>query len=112
MAAELDFCEGTELYKKDLPGMVADGRITMAQLEKAAGHILRAKILSGMIDGQPPASEAGPRDSPAHRALVYESGLKSIGPPQERGWHPAPSAPSQIGGHHRPQCGESPAGWP
>ncbi len=78
MAAELDFCEGTELYNKDLPAMVADGRITQAQIDKVVGHVLRVKILSGMIDGQPAVSEEQTRDSPEHRALVYESGLKSM----------------------------------
>jgi beta-glucosidase len=78
MAAELDFCEGAELYTKDLPGMVKDGRITAQQLNTAAGNILRTKILSGMIDGQPKILEEQTRDSPEHRALVYESGLKSM----------------------------------
>lgn len=78
MAAELDFCEGAELYTKDLPGMVREGKITAQQLNTAAGNILRTKLLSGMIDGQPKILEAQIRDSPEHRALVYESGLKSM----------------------------------
>ncbi|MEY3895558.1 MAG: hypothetical protein RLZZ214_1077, partial [Verrucomicrobiota bacterium] len=78
MAAELDFCEGAELYTKDLPGMVKEGKITPQQLNTAAGNILRTKLLSGMIDGQPKIVEEQTRDSPDHRALVYESGLKSM----------------------------------
>ncbi len=78
MAAELDFCEGAELYTKDLPGMVKDGRITSRQLNTAAANILRTKLLSGMIGGQPKILEEQTRDSPEHRALVYESGLKSM----------------------------------
>ena len=78
MAAELDFCEGTELYLKDLPGLLAQGRITAAQLDQAVAHVLRTKILAGMLDGQPRVPESGTRDCPAHRALVYESGIKSI----------------------------------
>jgi beta-glucosidase len=78
MAAELDFCEGSELYTKDLPGMVKEGKITPQQLNTAAGNILRTKLLSGMIDGQPKIVEEQTRDSPDHRALVYESGLKSM----------------------------------
>ncbi len=77
MAAELDFCEGNELYFKDLPGLVASGRITTAQLDHAVSNVLRTKILSGMMDGQP-AVAPEVRDSPEHRELVYESGLKSI----------------------------------
>lgn len=78
MAAELDFCEGTELYAKDLPARVASGKISATQLDNAVSNVLRTKILSGMTDGQPQVSEAATRDCPDHRALVYESGLKSI----------------------------------
>jgi beta-glucosidase len=78
MAAELDFCEGAELYTKDLPGMVKEGRITPQQLNTAAGNIIRTKLLSGMIDGQPKIHEEQTRDSPEHRALVYQCGLKSM----------------------------------
>jgi beta-glucosidase len=78
MAAELDFCEGAELYTKDLPEMVRDGRITSQQLSTATANILRIKLLSGMIDGQPKIVEEQTRDCPEHRALVYESGLKSM----------------------------------
>lgn len=77
MAAELDFCEGAELYIKQLPGLVASGKITTAQLDQAAGNILRTKILAGMIDGQPKVP-AELRDCVEHRELVYESGLKGI----------------------------------
>ena len=77
MAAELDFCEGAPLYIKQLPGLVADGKITMAQLDQATGNILRTKILAGMLDGQPKVP-AEMRDCPEHRELVYESGLKGL----------------------------------
>ena len=77
MAAELDFCEGAELYIKQLPGLVASGKISMAQLDQATGNILRTKILAGMLDGQPKVP-AAMRDCPEHRELVYESGLKGI----------------------------------
>ena len=77
MAAQLDFCEGNEHYFKELPGLVASGKISMTQLETATRDILRTKILSGMMDGQPKVP-AEMRDCPAHRELVYESGLKSL----------------------------------
>ncbi|MBN1362011.1 MAG: glycoside hydrolase family 3 C-terminal domain-containing protein [Sedimentisphaerales bacterium] len=77
MAAELDFCEGNELYIKQLPGLVAEGKITQTQLDNAVRNVLRTKILAGMLDGQPGVPETV-RDCPEHRALVYESGLKSI----------------------------------
>ncbi|MBC8010360.1 MAG: glycoside hydrolase family 3 C-terminal domain-containing protein, partial [Burkholderiales bacterium] len=78
MAGELDFCEGNELYFKELPGLVAAGKITPAQLDLGAGNVLRTKLLAGMMDHRPPNSEDQIRDSAAHRDLVYESGLKSI----------------------------------
>jgi beta-glucosidase len=78
MAAELDFCEGNELYFNELPDLVAKGKITMQQLDTAVANVLRTKILAGMLDGQPKIAEAQTRDCPEHRALVYESGLKSI----------------------------------
>jgi len=77
MAAELDFCEGNELYIKQLPGLVATGKITMAQLDHSVRNVLRTKILAGMLDGQPTVP-AEVRDSPAHRELVYESGLQGL----------------------------------
>ncbi len=77
MAAELDFCEGADLYIKQLPGLVASGKISTAQLDQAAGNVLRTKILAGMLDGQPKVP-AEVRDCPDHRELVYESGLKGI----------------------------------
>jgi beta-glucosidase len=77
MAAELDFCEGNELYIKELPGLVAQGGITMAQLDHAVANVLRTKVLAGMLDGQPKVP-VEVRDCAEHRALVYESGLKSI----------------------------------
>jgi beta-glucosidase len=77
MNAELDFCEGNELYIKQLPGLVASGKITMAQLDHAVRNVLRTKLLSGMVDGQPKVPTEV-RDSPAHRELVYESGLKGL----------------------------------
>ena len=77
MAGELDFCEGNELYIKELPRLVAGGKIQQAQLDNAVRNVLRAKIVAGMLDGQPKVPETM-RDCPEHRALVYESGLKSI----------------------------------
>lgn len=77
LKAELDFCEGNDLYYKELPGMAKDGSIDMALIDNAVRNILRTKILAGMLDGQP-AVDDRVRDSHAHRALVYESGVKGM----------------------------------
>lgn len=77
LKSELDFCEGNDLYIKELPNGVANGTFDSVLVKRATRNILRTKILSGMIDGVPTISK-DVIDSKAHRALVYESGLKSL----------------------------------
>ncbi len=75
--AELDFCEGNDLYIKELPALIKNGSVDSSLVERAVRNVLRTKIMSGMIDGVPviPASVI---DSKEHRDLVYESGLKGL----------------------------------
>ncbi len=75
--AELDFCEGNDLYIKELPDGIAQGKFDTVLVNRAARNVLRTKIMSGMMDGVPviPKSVI---DSKEHRELVYESGLKSL----------------------------------
>jgi beta-glucosidase len=75
--AQLDFCEGNDLYIKELPEGVKTGRFDSSKVERAARNILRTKLVSGMIDGvaEIPASVI---DSKEHRDLVYETGLKGL----------------------------------
>lgn len=75
--SELDFCEGNDLYIKELPYGVAQGVYDSTLVKRATRNILRTKILSGMIDGVPVIS-TDVIDSKAHRELVYESGLKGL----------------------------------
>jgi beta-glucosidase len=77
LSAELDFCEGNDLYINELPVGVREGRFDSALVERATRNVLRTKIISGMIDGvsEVPTSVI---DCEAHRKLVYESGLKSL----------------------------------
>ena len=75
--SELDFCEGNDLYIKQLPGGVRSGRFDSNLVNRAARNVLRTKIISGMIDGVPATSKTV-IDNIAHRELVYESGLKSL----------------------------------
>mgnify|MGYP001489755183 CR=1 FL=1 len=77
LKSELDFCEGNDLYIKELPNGVANGTFDSVLVKRATRNILRTKILSGMIDGVPTISK-NVIDSKEHRALVYESGLKSL----------------------------------
>ncbi|MDA3892445.1 MAG: glycoside hydrolase family 3 C-terminal domain-containing protein [Salinivirgaceae bacterium] len=75
--SELDFCEGNDLYIKELPDGVASGRFDSILVNRATQNVLRTKLLSGMIDGKPATSESI-IDSKYQRELVYESGLKSL----------------------------------
>jgi beta-glucosidase len=77
LAAELDFCEGNDLYIKELPDGVASGRFDSSLVERATRNILRTKLVTGMIDGVPAVADSVV-DSKAHRELVYESGLKGL----------------------------------
>ena len=75
--AELDFCEGNDLYIKELPEGVKTGRFDTSLVNRAVRNVLRTKIISGMMDGVPVTPKTM-IDSKEHRALVYESGLKSL----------------------------------
>lgn len=75
--SELDFCEGNDLYIKELPDGVKTGQFDSTLVERATRNVLRTKIISGMIDGVPVIPKTI-IDSREHRELVYESGLKSL----------------------------------
>lgn len=75
--AELDFCEGNDLYIKELPEGVESGRFDSSLVNRASRNVLRTKVVSGMIDGKP-ITPKRVIDSEEHRELVYESGLKSL----------------------------------
>lgn len=75
--SELDFCEGNDLYIKELPSGVKNGTFDSTLVNRATRNILRTKLLSGIIDGVPVISK-DVIDSKEHRELVYESGLKSL----------------------------------
>ena len=75
--SELDFCEGNDLYIKELPEGVKSGKFDTVLVNRAVRNVLRTKILSGMIDGVP-TIDTSVIDGKENRALVYESGLKSL----------------------------------
>ena len=77
LKSELDFCEGNDLYIKELPAGVKNSQFDSTLVLRAVRNVLRAKIVSGMIDGVPviPKSVI---DSKEHRELVYESGVKGL----------------------------------
>lgn len=77
LKAELDFCEGNDLYINELPIGVAEGIFDSTLVERATRNVLRTKLVSGMLDGVPEISKSV-IDNREHRELVYESGLKSL----------------------------------
>jgi beta-glucosidase len=77
LKSELDFCEGNDLYIKELPTGVKTGQFDSALVDRATRNILRTKLLSGMID-RVPVIPKSVTDSKEHRELVYESGLKGL----------------------------------
>ncbi|QBN20418.1 glycoside hydrolase family 3 C-terminal domain-containing protein [Flavobacterium nackdongense] len=77
LIAELDFCEGNDLYIKELPDGVKNGLYDINLVDRATRNILRTKIISGMMDGVPVVPQSM-IDSKEHRELVYESGLKGL----------------------------------
>jgi len=77
LKSELDFCEGNDLYIKELPSGVKDGQFDSTLVNRATRNVLRTKLVSGMIDGVPVVPKSV-IDSREHRELVYESGLKSL----------------------------------
>jgi len=58
LKAGTDICMGSGKYATDLPGMVASGAITTADLDKAVKRVLRTKILNGMMDYFPVGNAA------------------------------------------------------
>lgn len=56
--AGTDICMGSSNYEADLPALVENGHITMAQIDNAVRNILKTKILNGMLDYYPAGSES------------------------------------------------------
>lgn len=56
--AGTDICMGSSIYEADLPGLVAHGHLTTAQIDNAVRNILKTKILNGMLDYYPAGSES------------------------------------------------------
>lgn len=75
--SELDFCEGNDLYIKELPDGVKSGKFETKLVVRATRNVLRTKMLSGMIEVAPVTSK-DVIDSKEERELVYESGLKGL----------------------------------
>lgn len=77
LKAGTDICMGSAKYINDLPGMVADGRVSMADLDRAVKHVLKTKILNGMLDYFPRGNESLAK-TPAINAVNLLAAQKSV----------------------------------
>jgi beta-glucosidase len=75
--AGCDVCMGSTEYQDDLPTLVSTGRITQSTINEAVRHVLRTKLVAGMLDTYP-AGNPEDVDSPAHRQLCYEAGQSCL----------------------------------
>ncbi len=75
--AGCDIEMGSDIYKNNLPTLVANGTVSQATIDEAVRRVLRTKILAGMLDYMPPGD---PTDvnSKAHQTLCLEAGRKSL----------------------------------
>ena len=75
--AGCDICMGSNNYQNDLPSLVLNGNVSVATIDAAVRRVLRTKIMTGMLDYQPPGN---PDDvnSLAHQQLCLEAGRKSL----------------------------------
>jgi beta-glucosidase len=67
--AELDYCEGNDLYIEELLAAIKSGLFDASFVERAIRSVLRTKVISGMIDGVPLIPGAV-IDSKEHRELI------------------------------------------
>lgn len=75
--AGCDIEMGSDLYRVNLPTLVANNQVTEATINQAVRRVLRTKLLAGMLDYQP---EGDPADvnSTVHQQLCLEAARKSI----------------------------------
>lgn len=48
-----EVCMGSDVYRRDLPKLVASGEISPETLDRAVGHVLRTKLLAGLSETMP-----------------------------------------------------------
>lgn len=77
LQAGTDVCMGANNFATDLPGLAASGAIATADLDNAVKHVLRTKILTGMMDYFP-VGDATYAKTAAINATNYLAAQKSI----------------------------------
>ena len=70
------------IYIRNLPGLVAEGAVSMARLDEAVRRVLRVKKALGLFDDPfrhvDAERERTAKGTPEHRALAREAGRRSI----------------------------------
>ncbi len=85
-AAQLALASGVDLELPDpsayalLPQLVAEGRVSTEEIDRAVAPILRAKFLAGLFDRPTadPARAMAVTNSPAHRRLALRAALEAL----------------------------------
>ncbi|QIX60570.1 glycosyl hydrolase [Hymenobacter lutimineralis] len=73
-----DICMGSDDYQKDLPGLVASGKVPMSVIDAAVRNVLRTKIMAGMLDFYPTSSPAQSANTAAHKEVALQGARESI----------------------------------
>ncbi len=77
ISAGCDIEMGSDLYRLNLPTLVANGQVSEATIDQAVRRVLRTKLLAGMLDYQPDGDPADVNNI-AHQQLCLEAARKSI----------------------------------
>ncbi|MCR5889135.1 glycoside hydrolase family 3 C-terminal domain-containing protein [Hymenobacter sp. J193] len=73
-----DVCMGSDDYQKDLPGLVASGKVPMTVIDAAVRNVLRSKIMAGMLDFYPTSTPAKSANTPAHQEVALQGARESV----------------------------------
>lgn len=77
LKAGTDICMGSNKYATDLPALVANGTINTDELDKAVTHVIRTKILQGLLDYYPTGSDMNAKTMEIN-AINLEAARKSV----------------------------------
>ena len=83
VTAGIDVDLASGLYREQLPGLIASGRVPTARIDEAVRRVLRVKYRFGLFDAGvtpvvDPAAAAGAWSTPELRAVALEAARRSI----------------------------------
>jgi len=77
VTAGTDLCMGSDQYKNDLPALVSNGSIAINVIDDAVRHVLRTKILAGLLDYFP-SGNVKSANTPENMKTALDGARKSI----------------------------------